>query len=291
MTRTPTRPALPSSDAMLAKLRGGLAGGIDDERRSQRLTLRQLGEMALVAPSVVHEATTGGDVSLETYVRLLDALEMRLDVAVRPARRRPADAGSDIVHSAMGELEAAHFRHLLLPTAIDEPYQHYQFAGRGDVLAWHLERRALLHIENRTRFPNIQEVAGSYNAKRAYLGVELARRLGIDRWRSETHALVALWSGEVLHALRMRLATIRSLCPDPIDGFAGWWNGELPEAGTQSMLVILDPAPAIGRRRRFVGIEGLATVEPRYRDYRSAAEALRPAAEALRPAAEAVRRG
>src|SRR3972149_745963 len=35
------------------------------------------------------------------------------------------------------------------------PYQHYQCAGRAGLLAWERERRSLLHVENRTRFPNL----------------------------------------------------------------------------------------------------------------------------------------
>ena len=115
----------------------------------------------------------------------------------------------------MGEFEvrllAAHGFHV----AVDEPYQHYQFAGRADVVAWDLESLALLHLENRTAFPNVQESLGSYNAKRAYLARELATRLGIPGFRSETHAMVCLWSSDVLHALRLHAATFRATCPDP----------------------------------------------------------------------------
>ena len=91
-----------------------------------------------------------------------------------PTRRRATDRSADLVHAAMGELEAARLRAHQFRVAIDEPYQHFQFAGRGDVVSGISKRRALLHIENRTRFPNMQEVAGSDNAKRAYLGDVIA---------------------------------------------------------------------------------------------------------------------
>jgi len=265
----------PASDTALRRIRGVLATGIGEERRLRRLSLRQVGAMADVAASVVHEAESGGDVSLDSYVRIAAALDMRVDATATPTRRRTTDRSSDLVHAAMGELEAARLRSVRFPVAIDEPYQHFQFSGRGDVVAWDLERSALLHIENRTRFPNMQEVAGSYNAKRAYLGAVLATRVGVDRWRSETHVIAALWSAEACRDLRTRLETIRSLCPDPTTTFDRWWEGDAPRDGRTSTMLIIDPAPEIGRRRRYVGLDAIAGLEPRYRDYADAARALR----------------
>ena len=173
----------------------------------------------------------------------------------------------------MGELEARHLRDLDFGVGIDEPYQHYQFAGRADVTAWDRERRALLHIENRTRFPDLQEVAGAYNAKRAYLAVSLGERLGVRHWESQTHAIAALWSAEVLHAIRLRPDTFRSVCPDPPDPFSRWWAGTPPAHGVTSTLVILDPL-ASPRQRTFVGLADARMVRPRYRGYAEVAVAL-----------------
>ena len=181
---------------------------------------------------------------------------------------------SDLVHAAMGETEADHFRRLGFNVAIDEPYQHYQFAGRADVMRGILDRRVMLHLENRTRFPDLQEVAGSYNAKRAYLGATLAGRLGIPSWRSETHVLVALWSAEAMRAIRLHLATVDALCPDSFDRFGAWWRGEPPIAGRTSTLVVLDPAPEVGRRARAIGRARIQRAPPRYRDYADAAGAI-----------------
>ena len=69
----------------------------------------------------------------------------------------------------------------------------------------------------------------------------LAERFAIQRWQSETHVIVALWSAEVLHALRSRSETFRALCPDEPVGFAGWWRGQAPAHGTRRELVVLDP--------------------------------------------------
>ena len=176
----------------------------------------------------------------------------------------------------MGEVEARALAGRSRTVAIDEPYQHYQFAGRADLLAW--EDRDLLHIENRTQFPNIQEAAGSYNAKRQYLARALAERLNIGPagWRSVTHVMACLWSSEVLHVLRLRRATFGALCPDPPDQLAAWLSADRRTAGWTSSLVLLDPAVPFGSRRRTIAsLEDAAKVDPRYRGYAEAAEALR----------------
>ena len=142
------------------------------------------------------------------------------------------------------------------------------------MLAWDEQERALLHLENRTRFPNLQEVAGSFNAKRAYLPAAIAQCLGIPRFHTVTHVVVAVWSAEVLHAIRLRDATFRSLCPDPLSAFEAWWAGRVPPAASATTLAILDPL-AYGRRRAFVGLDEIATVRPRYRDYAALAAELR----------------
>jgi transcriptional regulator with XRE-family HTH domain len=248
---------------------------VRDERIRRHLTLRDCAERAGVSVALVQKLESGGSVSLEAYARVATALELRAELVLGNLRRRPALRTADPVHSAMAELEAAHLHALGFHVAIDEPYQHFQFAGRADLVAWDLEGRALLHLENRTRFPDIQDALGSYSAKRAYLPAVLADRLGISRagWRVVTHAIVALWSAEVLHTLRMRSETFRSACPDPLDAFEAWWDGRMPvEERATSTLVILDPKP--GRRSAFAGLAAVSTVRPRYRGYADAAALL-----------------
>jgi hypothetical protein len=155
----------------------------------------------------------------------------------------------------MGEYEARHLRGLGYELGIDEPYQHYQFAGRADVIGWSRSERLLLHIENRTRFPNVGEAAGAWNAKRAYLPDALARRLGIGRFRATTHVMVALWSSEVLHDIRIHPNTFRALAPDPAVAFETWWKGTpSPQSGGSTTFVLLDPF-AVGRQRPFIDLE------------------------------------
>ncbi len=218
--------------------------------------------------------------SLETITAVASAL--RLDVEIDLVDRRRRQAGTqrqaDPVHAAMGELEVGWLAKHVFPVAVDEPYQHYQFAGRADVVAWDLDTLALLHLENRTAFPNVQESLGSYNAKRAYLAQELATRLGIPGFRSQTHALVCLWSADVLHALRLHTATFRATCPDPAERVSSWLSGSTPPRGATSSLIVLDPF-ASGCQRTWIDLEAaLSSVRPRYAGYADAAARIRRAA-------------
>ena len=76
--------------------------------------------------------------------------------------------------------------------------------------------------------------------------------------------------------LRLRTATFAALAPDGPEAFTAWWNGTSPPKGTTSSLVIFDPLPGQRlSRRRFVGLADARTVEPRYRSYAHALQALR----------------
>jgi transcriptional regulator with XRE-family HTH domain len=248
-----------------------------DARIRRQLTVAALARMAGTSRSLAYAAEAGEATSVEAVIRLGRALGLRLETdLVDPRQRRQpiAAESADVVHSAMGELEARHLRRYGFELGIDEPYQHYQFAGRADVVAWDLERRALLHIENRTRFPDLQQAAGSYNAKRAYLADALASRLGIRRWASQAHVVAGVWSSEVLHVIRLRRETFRALCPDGSASFEGWWRGSPPTSGTSSTLIVLDPL-ARPRQRPFVGLDAALTARSRYRGYAEVAERLR----------------
>lgn len=242
---------------------------VHDARLAKRWSVSRLAEKAGVSRALAYLIEAGEPASLESAVRIANALGLKIELELVDPRRRGDNPvrSVDPVHSLMGEFEAAHVRALRFPTGIDEPYQHFQFAGRADVIAWDVGARALLHLENRTRFPDFQEMAGSFNSKRAYLGESVAKRLGIGRWVSETHLIVALWSAEVLHWLRLRPESFRSLCPDPSEAFAAWWAGQVPSTGVSSSLVLLDPL-ASGRQRVFVGLnEAITTAKPRHRGY------------------------
>ncbi len=234
--------------------------------------MSDLASRAGLSPDMVYRVESGRPCSLDACARLAAALGRTTQLELVDRRRsgqRPS-LSVDHVHSAMGEFEAAHLRRSGMKVGLDELYQHFQFAGRADLIAWDVDARALLHIENRTRFPDFQDMAGSYNAKRAYLARAVGERLGIGRWASETHVMCALWSAEVLHVLRLRRASFESLCPAPADAFDAWWSGEPPHRGTGSTLVVLDPLAA-GRQRVYIGLKEALTARPRYRGYAEAA--------------------
>ncbi len=276
----------------------GLGQEVRDERLRRGWRLIDLAERADISVSTAHGVEAGEVSSLDGYVRLALALGLTPRFTLLPERAARAAQATDPVHAAMGEVEAAHLRTLGYEVLLDEPYQHYQFAGRADLVAIDREQRALLHLENRTRFPDVQAFVGAYNAKRAYLGRDLARRLGIPgRLRSETHVVVALWSAEALHTMRLREESFRSVCPDPPEAFEAWWAG-LPrmesspsertssertssdrassDPSSTSSLVILDPMPGKrSSRRRWVGLDRLRAVEPRYRGYADALATMR----------------
>lgn len=269
----------PRAIALAQRLALELGLQVRDERTRRRWTLAQLGERAAMSPGSVHRVESGAASSLDGYARLGVALGLDMRFALASDRAQGARRDADAVHAAMGEMEARHFGALGHEILLDEPYQHYQFAGRADVVVVDRDRRTLLHIENRTRFPDIQGFAGSYGSKRAYLAREIAGRVGIDgRFVSETHVVVALWSAEVLHTLRLREATFRAICPDPPDRFAAWWSGDPPTAGHSSSLVVLDPVPGQrSSRRTWVALDLARRVEPRHRGYADALVRLRHA--------------
>ncbi len=250
---------------------------IHDERVRRRWSIAVLANRAGISIAHTAQVEGGKPASLETYARLMTALGLAPELTgLAPGRRennRRAD--EDFVHAAMAEVQARRFQSFGIPVRIDEPYQHYQFAGRADVVAWDVARRALLHIENRTRFPNVQEAVGSFGAKRTYFGPVLAERLGLRAgWATETHVMLALWSSEVLHAVRLRETTFRVTCPDRIDPLLAWWNADLERVGgSTSSIALFDPAPGVRPTYR-IG-ELTASTRPRYPGYADAADALR----------------
>jgi transcriptional regulator with XRE-family HTH domain len=282
---SPTSSLASASESSLAlsnRLAVSLGVAIRDQRVRRQWSVRELGRRSGLTPSAVLNVEVGRVAGLTTYARLVKALGMDLEAGLVHPRRRQDSAGrdEDPVHAAMGELEAAHLRSLGYRVSIDEPYQHYQLAGRADVIAWRLEERALLHLENRTRFPNLGEPAGAYNAKRAYLAPVIAERVGVaGGFRSVTHVMVGLWSSEVIHSVRLRPETFRSLCPDGPESFDSWWSGGSLAPGTSSTFHLLDPV--VGRHRRsFAPLsEALSDLRPRLRGYAEAATLLKATRE------------
>lgn len=254
-----------------------LGEAVNQERRRRHMGIRALASKARVATGTVHNVETGAPASLDTYARLAKALgrELRVHLSI-PGRQSALRVDADLVHAAMGERQAAMLQSHAFLVSVDEPWQHFHFAGRADILAWDLARSAILHIENRTRFPDVQDAVGRFRGKRRYLTTALARSLGFEQLpRTETHVMVALWSNEVQRVLRRDPATFRATCPDPPDDFFAWWKGEPPKASRTTSFVLFDPF-ATGRQRRFLSLgEAIDGTRARVHDYAEAAERLR----------------
>ncbi len=254
-----------------------IGAAVGQERQRRGWSLTELAARARLSVGTVSGVEAGRTTSFETCARLAVALGLDFEVAL-PSRRRPdARPASDVVHAAMGEHEARWLTRRGFELAIDYPYQHYQFAGRADLLAWTTEPPAMLHIENRTRFPDLQSAAGSFNAKRRYLAGALAVHLGIPGFLSQTHVMAGLWSAEVIHAVRLRRASFLALCPDSDERLRSWLRGQPPVRGSSSTFVLLDPL-AQGRQARTIGMDRvLSGVRPRVRGYAEAAQGLQRA--------------
>lgn len=289
---TPDIDATPLVEVEIERVVTELGTRIRDERRRRGMTLREVAELAHVAISSVQKVESGSPGSMEMYVRIARALERTLEISlVEPAATSiappaPLDVGpvgADIVHAAMGEYEVTVLGGHGYRVSVDEPWQHYRFSGRADVLGWDSPGRALLHIENRTQFPDVQDSAGRYNGKKAYLAGAIWERLGMaGPPLSVTHAVVALWSAEVIEVLRRSPATFAAVCPDPPDAFLGWWAGRPPRTGVTSTLLLLDPF-ATGAQRRFATLrEVLDGAGPRVSGYAAAADLVRAASARTR---------
>ena len=273
--RKKLREEAPLIESAVAQLWLAFGLQVREARRARHWSIKELATRSDLSPAFVYAIEGGRSGSAEAAARIAASLGRRAELELVDPRKREGRPGltADPVHSAMGELEAAHLARLGFRVGIDEPYQHYQFAGRADLVAWDVDARALLHIENRTRFPDFQEMAGAFNAKREYLADSLATRAGVTRWQSQAHVIAALWSSEVLHVLRLRTASFRALCPDPAQAFEAWWKGSPPRVGASSTLIVLDPAAA-GRQRTWITLDDAMGARARHRGYSDAAATL-----------------
>ena len=276
-----TDPA-PKSQALARAIAVTLGQDVRLERLRRQWRLEDLARRAGMSVAAIHSIESGEVSSIGGYARIAVAFGWDPAFSLRTPRLTATQRDADPVHAALGEIEASHFRRPDREVRLDEPYQHYQFSGRADGLVVDPMGPDLLHIENKTGFPDTQGFLGTWNAKRAYLADELAERFGLvdRRWRSVSHVVVALWSAEVLHSLRLRTETFRTACPDPETAFAAWWSGTPPPPGVTSSLVVFDPLEGLrSSRRRWITLDVAVdrSTDPRYRGYAAALESLKRA--------------
>src|SRR4051794_30888687 len=125
----------------LRRLWFGFGDAIRDARRARGWAVTDVARQAHVSVSLVYLAESGEPISLEAAVRLAMAFGLRLELELVDARKRTIvrqSLSADPVHSAMGEFEAGHLRDAWsgrkMGIGLDEPYQHFQFAGRADLV-------------------------------------------------------------------------------------------------------------------------------------------------------------
>ena len=263
------KPATPAVIARVTSLCAALGLQVRAARVRRRWTTKHLAVESGISRSLVYLAERGEPTTMETYARLGAALGLRLEASLEDPRTkaRPGRA-EDPVHAAIVESLAARYVAQSRLVAVDEPFQHYQFAGRADLTAVDPAGPDLLHHEVKTAMPNVGELAGAWNVKREYLAATVAARHEMPRgFRSVTHVLTIAWTAECLHVLRLREATIRSLGPDVPDAFGRWWAGDRPMAsGITATVVIFDPIDR-PRAPAWAGLDDVAALRPRHGGY------------------------
>jgi transcriptional regulator with XRE-family HTH domain len=127
-----------------------------------------------------------GELSVDTVVRIAEALGARLDLVLR-WQGGDLDRLVNARHSALHESVARHF--LALPGWVLAPEVSFSIRGeRGviDILAWHAASGTLLVIELKTEIVDMNDLMGLVDRKRR-LATEIGRNRG---WNAAT---VAVW--------------------------------------------------------------------------------------------------
>ena len=133
-TRSGLRPPTPAAEVLANHFATRVGVAVGEERARRGWTTRDVASRARVSAATISNVEAGRRASLDVYARLAAALGLALDVTLEKRRRGRARGQSDLVHAAMGEIEAGWLRALGYEVAIDHPYQHYQFAGRVHLL-------------------------------------------------------------------------------------------------------------------------------------------------------------
>lgn len=261
-------------DAELTRLCGRLGTALRARRLARGWTLQAVAGAAGLSPAAVARLERGGTGGLATYLRLADVLGLRLTWELH-ALAHTLEA-EDAVHAVMAEVQARRFGTGQRRVLIDEPYQHFRFAGRGDLVVVDRARSALHHSENKTRIVNVGELSGSFNAKCRWLAQDVAERHGLGRLKSESHTLVLLWSEEVLAVARTLGRTLQALGQHGARPFGAWWDGR-PLPGVHRGIVVFDPIDRGSGQPQWVGLDEALQARPRYQGYADAFQELREA--------------
>ena len=125
------KPLHPAAGRALARMATHAGDGIRAERIRRRWSLAFLAGRAGISTSHLAQLEAGKPASLEAYARVMTALGLLPELmAIDPRARAPRGRqDEDLVHAAMGEVEARRLRSFGFGLAIDEPYQHLSVRG------------------------------------------------------------------------------------------------------------------------------------------------------------------
>jgi len=159
-------------------------------RVRRRWRQRDLAERAGISQTMVSRLERGhlSEATLDTIRRVAAALDLRVDVVGR-WRGGELDRLLASGHSALHESVAAHLRTLAgWQFASEVSFAHFAERGVIDILAWHEPSRALLVIELKTEFVDLNELIGTLDRKRRN-AAQIARERG---WLDQA-ASVSVW--------------------------------------------------------------------------------------------------
>jgi transcriptional regulator with XRE-family HTH domain len=146
----PTVTGLGGEVGQVERRLGGFVGkAIRDGRRSLGLTQRALATRAGVSQTAVSRAERGvvEYVSILETARILDALDVRLDVAVHHPYRIGGPAARDAVHLRLMSYAARRLGRCGFEVAREVPVGTGRVLGWMDLLGWRPNDRALLVVE------------------------------------------------------------------------------------------------------------------------------------------------
>jgi transcriptional regulator with XRE-family HTH domain len=190
-----------------------------------------------------------GSLPLEQVRRVAAALDGRLDVYVR---WHGGDLGRllNARHAAMHEAMAAHLRELRTWTFEPEvSFSIYGERGVIDILGWHRGERAVLAIELKTAFVDINETMATLDRK-ARLAATIARERGWDPVSTSVWLVVS--DGRTnRRVLAAHANVLRAKYPKDGRTIRGWLSRPIGQVTALSFLPDVGRVP-IGRGHRNV---------------------------------------